>query len=229
MSALITQVLFKPSKVVRRINSFRGAIISTVGNHISLFHNHDGDALVYAYPLIQYKKTDGLLSIVGINEGAEIIDDLWKVGMNFELTIDGEPVTLEVYSKQSYSFEAQISDRPMQTYILTNWLPFNKENYLRYKDTDLLADRISMLERLLIGNILSLLKGLDHWVEEQILVNISEIIKSSTLKYKGIELVSFDVKFKTNITLPLQCGIGKGSSKGFGVITNPHLARTTTF
>ena len=35
---------------------FRGAINYSLDNHSILFHNHDGDGLRYAYPLIQYKQ-----------------------------------------------------------------------------------------------------------------------------------------------------------------------------
>ena len=82
-----------------------------------------------------------------------------------------------------------------------------------------------MLDRLLTGNMLSLYKGLGYWIDGEVCANITEVIKTSTIKYKEVELICFDVKIKTNITLPLFCGIGKGSSKGYGIITSNAQSR----
>ena len=74
------------------------------------------------------------------------------------------------------------------------------------------------MNRLLTGNILSLYKGLDIWLDMEVRTEISEIIKVSTVRYKGVEMICFDVKINSNISLPVNCGIGKGVSKGFGTI-----------
>lgn len=222
MSTTITQIVFSSNKSIKRISSFRGAVISSLEPSNTLFHNHDGEALIYAYPLIQYKKIKDNPSIVGINEGAQEINRLWTIGDHLVLHIDGERHNLQVCRSESYCYAPAVSNEPSHTYIIRGWLPFNQVNYHRYKSLNDIHEKISMLARLMTGNILSLLKGLGYWIENEIVVDIAEILKSSTIKYKGIELISLDIKINTNITLPPYCGIGKGASKGYGIISeNP--------
>ena len=45
-------------------------------------------------------------------------------------------------------------------YSIKGWLPLDSENYRAYVWADGLAEQMEMLERILIGNILSLAKGI---------------------------------------------------------------------
>ena len=225
MATTITHIEFESSRPVHKISSFRGAVIANFAENNILFHNHEGESLIYAYPLIQYKSLNGRLAIVGINEGAEAIDNKWKVGDTIELTIDRKQVSLTVCSKSSYAYTPDLTGCAKNSYTLRNWLPFNQENYHIYKGLETLQERTEMLDRLLTGNMLSLYKGLGYWIDGEVCANITEVIKTSTIKYKEVELICFDVKIKTNITLPLFCGIGTGSSKGYGIITSNAQSR----
>ncbi len=131
------------------------------------------------------------------------------------MRIGKDMVDFNVESKSSSIFAPSSTQ---STYIIRNWLPFNQENYHRYKNEDSLPEKINMMNRLLTGNILSLYKGLDIWLDMEVRTEISEIIKVSTVRYKGVEMICFDVKINSNILLPVNCGIGKGVSKGFGTI-----------
>ncbi len=219
MATTITHIEFEPAKPVKNISSFRGAVIANYAGDNNLFHNHEGENLVYAYPQIQYKSVNGHLAITGIDEGAEAIDSIWKIGETFDLVIDRKTVGLTVCSKSSNIYIPDMTDDVKNYYTIHNWLPFNQVNYQIYKGLDTLQERTEMLDRLLRGNMLSLYKGLGYWIEDEICANIVEVLKTSTVKYKKVELICFDVKIKTNITLPQLCGIGKGVSKGYGSIT----------
>ena len=46
----------------------------------------------------------------------------------------------------------------MINYHIHNWLPLNSDNYKKYQNISILSERINFLEKILIGNILSLQK-----------------------------------------------------------------------
>ena len=50
-------------------------------------------------------------------------------------------------------------------YKVHNWLPLNSNNYKEYQGMDSIVNKIQLLERVLVGNILSLLKGIGVHVD----------------------------------------------------------------
>jgi hypothetical protein len=82
-----------------------------------------------------------------------------------------------------------------------------------------MVNRIQILERVLIGNILSFLKGVGIHLEDQIVLSITNITSQHAVTYKNVKLMGFDIEFKTNITFPQYIGIGKNASVGCGVIS----------
>ena len=85
---------------------------------------------------------------------------------------------------------------------------------------DSMVSKIQLLERILIGNIMSLLKGINVHVDYQISLNITDITNQHVVYYKKVKLMTFDVEFKANIILPQWVGVGKNASVGYGVLTN---------
>lgn len=76
-----------------------------------------------------------------------------------------------------------------------------------------------MLERIVIGNVLSMAGGLNMFVDKRIVAKITSIREyPRTIQFKGVKMVAFDVNFLTNIELPENVGLGKGCSIGFGVV-----------
>jgi hypothetical protein len=83
---------------------------------------------------------------------------------------------------------------------------------------DSLADKVFFLEKILIGNLLSMFKGVGITVTEDILLKISDIEKEEKVYFKGQKILSFNIIFKSNVFLPNYIGLGKGTSIGYGVI-----------
>jgi hypothetical protein len=117
-----------------------------------------------------------------------------------------------------YDNEISIFDT-IQYYRIRNWLPLNSENYAKFQNADSLVERIQILERILAGNMLSFLKGIDIHLEEQMELHITSILDQRPAIYKRVKLMSFDIEFKTNLYLPQYIGIGKNASVGFGTLT----------
>lgn len=196
---------------------FRGAIVKAVKeSEIDLFHNHTDEGLIYRYPLIQYKRIHQKAAIVCIGEGTEAIGEFFS-SSNFKVDIGNRPVELEVESIKANKTLVQVWDSPF-CYTIRKWLPFNKENYEQYLQLESLADKYALLERLLIGNILSFAKGVGIHFEKQVECKITESSEPLSIVHKGVKLMGFDVAFKTNVSLPDFIGLGKGVSVGKGMV-----------
>ena len=201
----------------QEIPLFRGAVIHSLENKSILFHNHEGEKFRYAYPLIQYKRINGKAAIVCIGKGVESIHDLFS-SENFQYQIGEKTMVMLIESIHTHQEPIGYSDEIIR-YKLHNWLPLNSNNYQLYINANSLVDKITILERVLTGNILSFLKGIDIYLEEQLKINITDITSQHLATYKRIKLMTFDIDFETNITLPSHIGIGKNASVGYGTLT----------
>ena len=194
----------------------RGAIIRMVKNDSLLFHNHDGSGLRYSYPLIQYKQINGKAAILCLDDGASVIDGLFH---NFfsEASLGHRKVSLLIESVHTEEIEIGPAGQNL-TYKIRKWLPFNQENYKRYKNTERLDEKIAFMQNLLIGNILSLAKGLGVRFEEQVEAHILSLDEPKLYNFKKVMIMGYDAVFSTNVQLPEYAGLGKGASLGFGTI-----------
>lgn len=219
MNNIRTLIIFFDNELAsREITLFRGAVNAALEEgHSMLFHNHTEDGLRYAYPLIQYKRINKRAAIVCIEDGTEAVGEYFNSEMH-PLVIGERTVDFTIKSVKSGNTLVQLWQNTFK-YHVRNWLPFNSSNYKAYSDLESIADKAALLERILIGNILSFLKGVGIFVEERIVCHIISINEPRAIHYKGVKLMSFDIDFMSNISLPPLIGLGKGSSVGFGMIT----------
>ena len=198
---------------------FRGSVLAAIGSGVDmLFHNHDGDGFRYDYPLIQYKRMGGKAAIVCIGNGTEVIGEFFGTS-SFNVHLGDRPVTLEVDQIKPNKTLVQIRDT-MFTYHLRKWLPLNQVNYKKYEALDSIVERYAFLERLLTGNILSFAKSMGILFEQQVECRITSAETPHLISYKGVKMMSFDVEFKSNVSLPDYIGLGKGVSLGFGTVVS---------
>lgn len=196
---------------------FRGAIVNVVQDKGAVFfHNHTEEGLVYRYPLIQYKRIRQKAAIVCVGDGTEAIGQFFS-SCDFNLNIGNRPLALEVESIKPNKVLVQVWDS-MFCYTIRKWLPFNKENYEQYTKLDSLAEKYALLERLLVGNILSFAKGVGIRFDKQVECRITDVSEPMSIMHKGVNLMGFDVAFKTNVSLPDYIGLGKGVSVGKGMV-----------
>lgn len=197
---------------------FRGAVIASLEKKDILFHNHDEDKLRYSYPLIQYKRIHKKASVMGVGKGIEVISQL-LTARDFYYQIGNEKVEMRIEAVNAYDNEIKLIENADCHYRLRSWLPLNSENYKQYQESESMVERIQILERVLVGNILSFLKGVGIHLEEQINLHIIDITGQRCLTYKNVKLMAFDIEFKANILLPQYIGIGKNASIGCGVLS----------
>lgn len=198
------------------LSKFRGAVIAAVPSHNILFHNHCGSRLRYAYPLVQYKCIGGKAAIVAIGEGVTVMEELFA-GTDFSIRLGKRTIALQIESIKAEEVKVSQSIVPI-VYQLYDWLPFNEANYEHFLSISRMVERIELLERILTGNILSLFKGLDVFIDFPLHIEIMHYVQKTPVAYKGVKLMRFDVSFMANVLLPNYVGLGRHSSVGAGLL-----------
>lgn len=210
-------VKFDNQVLNHEVSAFRGAVIEKVGRENLLFNHHlDDKKYLYRYPLIQYKSTHKKPAIFCLGEGVDEIHKLFNQA-SWGINLKGKKIDLSIDQLNLSSFTLNMGDKT-SLYYIRNWLSLNERNYEKYMELSNELDKIEMLEKILIGNILAFAKGVAWNIESEIKLRITNIRKQKTTKYKGIPLLAFDVDFSTNVILPSYIGLGKGASHGYGVL-----------
>lgn len=198
------------------IPAFRGAVISRVPKELVLFHNHLDETFRFSYPLIQYKIINNKAAIVCIGDGTREVESFFTGG-DIHLSIGDRKEVFGVENAWAREWILQTWSGQF-TYSLHKWLPFNSTNYQKHSYLEGIVEQTQMLESILIGNLLSMSKGLDCFFDNQVSCKITSIYNSRLYTHKDIKFQGYDLVFKTNIYLPDYIGIGKGASMGFGII-----------
>lgn len=200
------------------IPAFRSAVIEKAGREHVSFHNHLGDSgFNYRYPVIQYKRIGRNPAIVCVNEGVDDIHYFFE-NRSWDICIGDRPVTLRVKDLRLNQYNLQAWEHTFR-FRIRDWLALNQENYARYENMSGLIERAELLERTLTGNILSMAKGLEWFIDKTVQVNIREVSPIRWLKFKEQRMATFDVDFDCNVFLPDFIGLGQGVSVGFGLVT----------
>jgi len=202
-----------PTSAAQQLRGYFGNLFK---EQSPLLHNHyeDGKS-IYRYPLVQYKVIDKVPTLLGINEGAALLVQLFlKIK---EIDISGKK-----YLIQSKNIEALTSPLEVNTETLfeyqfkTLWLGLNQENHKIYKNLQDDKEKQKLLEKILTANLISLYKGLGYTVKDKIMVK-SQLLEKST-KFKGEEMLAFSGQFICNMQIPKLLGIGKAVSRGYGAV-----------
>lgn len=200
------------------ITKFRGAIINLLENkeQEDLFHQHFENQMIYRYPLIQYKQIGGKPTLISYNEGSDQIHKIFGNGAT-ELNIGETNYPFIIHKIRPGIHVFQVWESTFK-YKLLRWLPLQGTKYVDYQKMTGLVQKIALLEKILIGNMLSMAKGMEWHVNKKISVTITKINIERGMMLKGIMMKAFDVEFETNVSLPWGIGLGKSCSIGHGVI-----------
>ena len=187
---------------------------ATSFNEYALLHQHVADKLIYKYPLIQYKMLEGAPLVLGIEEGAEVLKQIYdkfdeiRIGESkYSIMERGIALKLEEFgcAKEIFSYK-----------FVTPWLGLSQDNHQRYIGLDR-VDRRVLLRRILVGNLLSASKGLDYTALEHIRLDIGST-RERMCNLKGVNVIGFDCEFMANFSIPDYLGLGKSVSRGFGAV-----------
>ena len=188
---------------------------ATSFNEYALLHQHVTDRLIYKYPLIQYKMLQGSPMVLGINEGAEVLKEIYD---KFdEIKLDENSYSILERSVTVKSEEFGCTEEIHSYRFVTPWLALSQENYPKYLDASW-QERKELLRRILVGNILSASKGFGYVAKEHIRLEVGRMQDEICL-LKGTQVTGIRGEFTTNFAIPEFVGLGKSVSRGFGAVT----------
>jgi len=176
----------------------------------SEFHHHDENP--YRYPLIQYKRIQNELIILGINDYSKVIFENLSNLKEIVLPNYKIPITSIEFS----SITHQVTDETTKYEFQTPWIALNSENYNKFKTINYEL-RYRFLENIMVGNFLSALKGMGITIHHKLYTSIKRLSSKYVTVHQN-PFCSFYAQFTTNLNLPDLIGIGNSVSKGFGVI-----------
>jgi hypothetical protein len=187
---------------------------ATKFNEYSLLHQHSADKLIYRYPLVQYKIIDGAPMVIGINDGAEVLKQVYDKYDEIKLGEEVYEIVEKGISVKNQEFG--LSDKIHSYEFTTPWLALNQENYMKYYGLKDGGERQEFLRKTLTGNLLSMSKSLDYRVPDKIKCDVSVNIRKQRLK--DVNVMTFIGGFCVNFIIPDYFGLGKSVSRGFGAV-----------
>ncbi len=208
-------LIFNDIKMPRKwVPKLRGYIASKYIEHPEV-HHHDpqSDKYIYTYPLVQYKVIRRVPVILGIGHAQEIIKKIFqdtghiKIGGN-ELSVYHRTVIIE-------TVEWGIAPEMITYRFLSPWLGLNQRNYLKYMQADQWGKK-DLLEKIIVGNLLSTSKSLGYTVPERI--EVWTDLHQVPTELKGNRMMGFLGHIRVNFYIPPLWGIGKSVSRGFGTL-----------
>lgn len=209
----------------RDVPKLRGFFASKFPEYIELHHHIEAKKYVYSYPLVQYKVIDYKPMVVGIGDGAEILKQIYNQ-VN-EMTIGD--VTIPIHEKKIVVNQAEFGlTEELHFYrFLSPWLGLNQKNYKLFQENSDPEFRFDLLNRVLIGNMISLSKALGYTVPGRILVSADTRLR--LIKLKGLDMSGFTGFFAANFLIPDLIGLGKSASRGFGTVQQITLEQLVRF
>lgn len=212
----LLQITTKEPLDFSKISAFRGFISSYFENE--LLANRENNRIRYTASLVQYKIINGEAIMVGIGQGAELLKFIQPKLNHLELHGRSIDIEKKIFSQSSPSIG--ISENFIQYRFATPWIPLNKENFEQYCRLDRvqnIVEQQTLLQRILIGNIIAFSKHFSYEVNSPILVPHLNVT-CEVYPFKNVKILGFSGQFTINFTLPPYWGIGRIPSRGFGTV-----------
>jgi len=208
-NSILTLITDRP--VVDSPATLRGFITGKFPGN-PLLHNHLDKGFIYTYPKVQYKIIKKMPVILGIDDASESIEEITLIEY---LNLKGNQYIVQDWRLLKGVISFGILNKIVSYKFITPWLALDDESFNRYKKRNR-EEKEKQLESILIGNILSMAKGLEYVITNKITtsVNVHEVPTS----LKGTPMLGFLGTFSVNFEIPDYWGIGKSVSRGFGTV-----------
>lgn len=213
----ITHLSFPELRLaVRDAHKLRGYFGRVFQEYSPLLHNHlESGESRYAYPLVQYKVIRGVPTLLGIDEGATLLLDLFLQIQAID--IDGRSFPLHTKNLECKEVEIAYTEELWHYRFATLFMALNQSNFEQYLTLEV-TERRRELNRLLRNNLLAVLKGMGVWLEPNQRIFADATLEQHSTQFKNRRMLAFSGEFRTNLILPPLIGIGKAVSRGFGAI-----------
>ena len=209
-------IRFKNKMGQREIPMFAEATESKAIYNNDRFHTHNDRDKQYCYPLIQCKRINGQAAIICFGEGTERIGGLFSSSSE-PVLFDNREVTLEIETVKAEKMIVQAWQDTF-TYTIRKYLPLSDNYYSEFQEINDLKQRMALIEKILRANIYFFTKSIGIDIDKGVVCEVISGEEKAKVKYKNHTFASFDLVFKTNVSLPNYIGLGIGVSHGHGTV-----------
>ena len=177
-------------------------------------HKDSTTVFIHRYPVVQCKQIKSMLMVIGISQGADLLQEIsggkqeFRIGEN-TCTVFGRELGIrnEVFS---------ISDKIHTYEFLTPWLALNQQNAKKFYDLKGKPERDAFMQKILTGNLNTFAKSIDYDLPAPLTCESRVRFKRERIDRENVMV--FLGTFKTNLCIPDYLGIGQSVSQGFGTI-----------
>jgi len=214
----ICQIQFPEIELrTRDAHKLRGYFGDLFKEHAPLLSNHFEDgSFRYRYPLVQYKVIRKTPMLIGINEGAELLTQLFlKID---HLDIDGKQYPIHTKNISQQQERIGFSEELVEYKFNTLWMALNQENFKKFSSLKDQKEESKMLDKLLVSHVLGFFKNIDLYLEPDERLIAKGKLQQKTTRFKDQKMLGFTGTFMINALIPDHIGIGKSVSRGFGTL-----------
>lgn len=214
----ITKIQFPEIQLkTRDAHKLRGYFGDLFKEQSPLLHNHYQDgSLRYRYPQVQYKVVEQTPFLVGLNEGADLLTQLFlKIK---EIDIDGKNYPIQSKNISQQQKEIGFSNELHEYKFETLWMGLNQQNYSKFANLNSDKEKEDMLNSILTGHILGLFRTFGVALKPDERIMVKHKLQQKSTNFKGQKMLAFTGRFICNVKLPDYIGLGKSTSRGFGTI-----------
>jgi len=182
----------------------------------TVLNKSNDTAFIYRYPAVQCKQIKNTLIIIGICQGAALLEQLSHA--RSEMLSGKNTCTILERDAVIRNEEFGISDTTHTYEFLTPWLALNQQNAKKFYDLKGKPERDAFIRRILIGNLETLAKSLNYKTPVPITCKAKIRFRIDWMGRENVMV--FLGTFKTNLRIPDYFGMGQSVSQGFGTIRN---------
>jgi len=180
----------------------------------SALHKDDSAGFIHRYPALQCKLAKGNLIVTGISQGADCISNLTRD----EVVLGAGESICRITSRDPAirSEPFGTADTAIMYEFQTPWLALNQQNAKKFYDLNGKPQRDAFMQKLLTAQLQTLAKSLDCNIIAPISCEAKVRFKRERIDRENVMV--FLGKFRTNIQIPDNLGIGQSVSQGYGTI-----------
>jgi len=178
------------------------------------FHKDSTDTVIYRYPVVQCKQVKSILMVIGIGQGAGLLQEISRGGNRILIGENSCRITGQDKEIKKETFG--ISDKTHTYEFLTPWRALNQQNARKFYDLKGKTERDAFMQKILTSNLKTLAKSIDYDIPEPLTCECRVRFRRERILHENVMV--FTGTFRTNLLIPDYLGIGQSVSSGFGTI-----------
>ena len=194
----------------------RGFFGNAFPNEILLHQHVPGTSTtLYQYPEVQYRLRDGEVMVIGIADGAGALARVYDKFDEIRLGATIYPIVERQGEILTEPFG--LTTEEILYRFTSPWVPLSPKNYPRFAAARSRQEQTALLERILIGNLLSASKTLGYTAKDRITPSLNDW-SLTRAEVKGTEVTGVEGEFSANFAIPDGLGLGRSVSRGNGAV-----------